>query len=236
MNKLSISYYVFSLLILNPFDSLSQEEIKKDSSKIDVEYFKDNIKERFNTDEFDYSINDSGGVNLIQRVFQKFFGWMNEIFGVDLNFIDYKTLELLVYMLMAIGVLYLLLKFLTQAPIDQIFKNNDTEIEGFNFIEEDITEINFDKLIEDAIAQKNYRLATRYLYLRSLKNLSKKKIIEWHYDKTNSDYLNEIANAETKKIFKRISYIYDYVWYGEFALDEDMFQKNQRDFAKLNSV
>ncbi|SDB45484.1 hypothetical protein SAMN03097699_1450 [Flavobacteriaceae bacterium MAR_2010_188] len=237
MNNLLNTYrFYFLPLVLASNFTFAQEKIKKDSSNLDVRYFKENIKERFDGDDFNYSINDKGGANLIQRIFQKFFGWMNEVFGVNLDFIDYKTLEWIVYSLMAAGTLYLLLKFLSQAPLDAVFKNKDSEIEGFTFAEENITQVDFESLIEDAVSQQNYRLATRYMYLKSLKKLASKNIIEWHYDKTNSEYLNEIANAETKKIFKRISYIYDYVWYGEFAVDEEMFKQNSADFAKLNAL
>ncbi len=237
MNKLSKKYISFYMpLLLASHFTYGQNKIKKDSSNLDVRYFKDNINDRFKGDEFNYSINDSGGVNLIQRIFQKFFGWMNEVFGIDLDFINYKTLEWVIYSVMAMGTLYLLLKFLSRAPMDAVFKNTTSEIDGFHFVEENISEVNFDKLIEDAANQKNFRLATRYMYLKSLKKLASRQIIEWHYDKTNSDYLNEITNLETRKIFKRISYIYDYVWYGEFAVDQEMYIQNSTDFAKLNSL
>ncbi len=74
---------------------------------------------------------------------------------------------------------------------------------------------------------------TRYLYLKSLKSLANKKTIEWHFDKTNSDYLNEIKDSKLKGLFKRVSYIYDYVWYGEFPIDEVSFNKNKDDFNQL---
>ena len=84
-----------------------------------------------------------------------------------------------------------------------------------------------------SIKENNYRLATRYLYLKSLKSLANKKAIEWHFDKTNSDYINEIKDVKVKVLFKRVSYIYDYVWYGEFQIDETSFNKNKDDFNQL---
>jgi hypothetical protein len=79
-------------------------------------------------------------------------------------------------------------------------------------------------------------LATRFLYLKSLKILTKNNIIEWHFDKTNSDYLNEIRNAETRQLFKKASYVYDYVWYGEFPLDQQQFEYNQQHFVQLQKA
>ena len=214
----------------------AQNDIKTDSSEVVVNHFKENIKKRYQNSDFNYSINDTGGVNLIQGLFRKFFRWLGEIFGIDIDFIDYRTLEIIVYSLLAIGSIYLFIKFMLQSPVSSVFKTEEQDIEGFNYVEENINEVNFETLITDALSQNNYRLATRYLYLKSLKTLSRKGIIDWHYDKTNSDYINEITNEATKNSFTRISYIYDYVWYGEFSIDEDQYHRNQSDFNTLNAA
>ena len=231
-----ILLFTFGVLFSNINVCFSQEYIQKDSSNINVKHFKEAIQERYKGDDFNYSINDTGGVNLIQRVLQKFFGWLNDIFGVNIDFINYKTLEYIVYLFLAITTLYLLIKFLMQAPINSVFKNKSQDINDFNYVEENLKDVNFETLIEDALKDSNYRLATRFAYLKSLKLLTNKEIIEWHYDKTNSEYLNEIKDENTKIIFKRISYIYDYVWYGEFPIDKAVYDKNLSDFEKINTL
>jgi len=223
-----------STLVLNAQDTV--KKVVKDSSEIDVNHFKDGLTERYSGDEFNYTINDTGGVNLVQRVLQKFFGWLSDLFGFDVSFINYKTLEYIIYGLLGCGALYLLIKFLLENPVSSVFKTENKAIEGFNYIAEDIETIDFDKLINSALKENNYRLATRYMYLKTLKALSTKSIIEWHFDKTNNDYLNEINDNQTKSLFKRVSYIYDYVWYGEFPIDENGFNKNKDDFNQLIKV
>lgn len=207
--------------------------VKRDSSNLDVTYFKDNLKDRYSENDFNYSINDTGGINLIQRILRSFFTWLGDTFGFDIDWLDYQTLEYIVYGLLGIIVLYLLIKFLLQSPITSVFKNEDKAIEGFTYVEENIEQVDFDKLIKKAIKQNNFRLATRYMYLKTLKVLASKNTIQWHYDKTNSDYLNEITDSKLKGLFKRVSYIYDYVWYGEFPIDEVSFNKNKDDFNQL---
>lgn len=207
--------------------------IKRDESNLDVTNFKDNFKDKYSGDDFNYAINDTGGINLMQSILRKFFNWLGDIFSFDIDWIDYKTMEYIVYGLLGIIVLYLLIKFLLQNPIRSVFKTEDKAIDGFSYIEENIKQVDFDKLITKSLKENNYRLATRYLYLKSLKSLANKKTIEWHFDKTNSDYLNEIKDSKLKASFKRVSYIYDYVWYGEFPIDEANFNKNKDDFNQL---
>ncbi|CAH8293601.1 hypothetical protein EV196_103198 [Mariniflexile fucanivorans] len=216
--------------------AFAQDSIQKDSSKIQVTYFKKAIKQRYNGDDFNYNINDTGGINLLQRILQKFFGWLGDIFGFDIDFINYQTLEYIVYGFMGVACLYLVIKFLMQSPVNSVFKTETKDIDTFKYVEENIKDVNFDTLISDALKENNFRLATRYLYLKSLKLLTNKNSIEWHYDKTNSDYINEIKDENTKSAFKRISYIYDYVWYGEFPIDEAIYTKNKYDFDKLNTL
>jgi hypothetical protein len=232
-----VTYKHISALIAASFYNLmiwsKDAVIRRDSSNIDVTYFKENFKDNYSGDDFNYSINDTGGVNLMQRILRKFFNWMSDLFGFDVDFIDYKTLEYIVYGLLGLIVLYLLIKFLLENPVSSVFKTEDKAIEGFTYVEENIEQVDFDKLINSSLKENNYRLATRYMYLKSLKVLANKKMIEWHYDKTNSDYLNEIKDSKLKALFKRISYIYDYVWYGEFPIDEASFNKNKVDFNQL---
>ena len=207
--------------------------IPKDSSGVDVTYFKANFKEQYSGDDFNYDINDTGGINLIQQILRKFFGWLGDLFGFDIDFLDYKTLEYIVYGSLGVIVLYLVIKFLLQNPVSSVFKKETKTIDGFSYVEENIKQIDFDKLINEALTSNNFRLATRYLYLKSLKALANKHKIEWHFEKTNSDYLNEIKDSKLKALFKRVSYIYDYVWYGEFPIDEISFNKNKDEFNQL---
>ncbi len=237
MNHKKVSYLV-SITIFASYVTpvVARQDIATDSSHITVTPFKEAIKDRYTGNDFNYDINDTGGINLLQQLLSRFFNWLSDIFGIQIDFIDYKILEIIIYGLLAVGALYLLVRFLIENPISKVFKNEETAIEGFSFIEENITEIDFEKLIAQAVQSGNYRLATRYLYLKSLKVLAKNKVIDWHYDKTNSDYLNEIKNDNAKQLFKSASYVYDYIWYGEFPVDEQLYQKNMSNFIHLQNL
>ena len=91
------------------------------------------------------------------------------------------------------------------------------------------------QLIKEAVAQKNYRLAIRYYYLGILKLLTEKDFIEWQLQKTNSDYLAEINNDDIKLNFSKITWLYDYIWYGDFAIDENGYSRAERSFLELQT-
>jgi hypothetical protein len=62
--------------------------------------------------------------------------------------------------------------------------------------------------------------------------MSEREIIIWDLEKTNSDYLNEIKNEQLKADFAYLSYLYNYIWYGEFELDVNTFEKAKTAFEK----
>jgi hypothetical protein len=103
--------------------------------------------------------------------------------------------------------------------------------------EEDIHEVDLEYLLKKAIDSNNFRLAIRYYYLMTLKGLSAKKLIEYHKDKTNSEYLFEIETTAMRSEFSYLSYVYTYVWYGEFPVDEQNFKAAQNKYKSfINSI
>ncbi|WP_397446540.1 hypothetical protein [Polaribacter sp. R77954] len=103
-------------------------------------------------------------------------------------------------------------------------KSSPKTAEKLIYEDEDIHEINLEALLQKAIDNKDFRLAIRYYYLSALKSLSQKQLIDYHKDKTNSEYLFEIENISMRTQFSYLSYVYSYVWYGEFPVDETNFK------------
>lgn len=97
--------------------------------------------------------------------------------------------------------------------------------------EKHVNDRDFDLLISNAVKQKNFRLATRYLYLQLLQKLSVAGAIEFAADKTNSEYIKELSGKSFKEEVAALTLYYDYVWYGEFAIDAIVFEKLQKRFT-----
>ncbi len=95
-------------------------------------------------------------------------------------------------------------------------------------------ESNFDGLIRQALQNGNYRLAVRYQYLRTLHLLAGKNFVELSPDKTNFQYVREISNRQYQEDFAGLTLNYEYVWYGEFAIEKNLYQKIETNFTSLN--
>jgi hypothetical protein len=99
---------------------------------------------------------------------------------------------------------------------------------------DDIFAINYQKEIDKAAQQQNYRLAVRLMFLRVLKNLSEKNIIQYNQGKTNLDYLIQLQPTRYYKDFFRITRNYEYSWYGEFEVNERAYNIIRNDFDNFD--
>jgi len=79
--------------------------------------------------------------------------------------------------------------------------------------------------LQHFIQVRDYRQATRYLYLISLTLLNEKGLIQWHRDATNQEYLLQLKGSSWEASFRNLTGIYDKVWYGEFPLGETQFSR-----------
>jgi len=169
----------------------------------------------------------------IKNLIRDFFEWA---FGVDaatgiLKFI----FNVLPYLILAF-LIFLLIKFFVNVNSNAIASGQLSKASvTFTEDEQIIKNEDINALINDAIKQKNYRLAIRYYYLLSLKYLSEKQLIDWLPQKTNEDYIAEIQKNTLQTDFKDATRIYDYVWYGEFAIDELKFNSLKSSFETLNN-
>lgn len=195
------------------------------------------LNNKYSGEDFDYGSAEGEAQNIMDR----FLNWLSHLLGdslgVDIHPATLAFIEYTIYVLMAGLAIYLLVKFLVGENLSSIFSKKATAIVDINLSEEHIENIDLDKLLKEALEQNNYRLAVRYHYLRVLKNLSIKNIIEWQYEKTNVDYQQEITDTKLKPLFQEVSYLYDYIWYGEQEIDETKFKAAEKCFTKLkNSI
>lgn len=100
---------------------------------------------------------------------------------------------------------------------------------------ENIHAISFDEAIQNALQNGNYRLAIRLLYLQNLKVLTDKNIIVWQSNKTNYAYLHEINESNLRQLFKHITDVFEYAWYGHLAVDKEDFDELKESIVKFQN-
>lgn len=100
-------------------------------------------------------------------------------------------------------------------------------------ITEDIFAINYQKEIDIATMQGNYRQAVRLMYLRLLKNMSEKNIINYKQDKTNLDYLSDLNQTAYYKDFFHLTRNYEYSWYGQFEVNAIAYKRITGEFNQF---
>jgi hypothetical protein len=101
--------------------------------------------------------------------------------------------------------------------------------------EENFATADYARLINESVADKNYRMAVRYNYLQTLQKLVTKNVISFAPAKTNTQYIREVFNRPYKNEFAALTLQYEYAWYGGFELDEILFGKIQNNFKQFNS-
>jgi len=99
---------------------------------------------------------------------------------------------------------------------------------------ENIFDINYQREIDKAVNDRDYRLAVRLMFLRLLKQLSQKKIIEYKQERTNFDYLSQLRSTGYYNDFFRLTRNYEYVWYGKFGVSRETFGVIKNEFENFD--
>ena len=171
--------------------------------------------------------------NWFKRTIKKILSYLFDDISPAMGFLKW-ILNVLPYAIAGL-VLFLIIKFFLKVNARNIIDGKKApSIVNLSDEEALIKEKDLPALIKTAITNGNFKLATRYYYLLLLKKLSEKELISWQQEKTNEDYIKELATNESLyKEFETLTHLYDYVWYGEFLIDKEKFLKAEMNFKKV---
>ncbi|MEO6632642.1 MAG: DUF4129 domain-containing protein [Mucilaginibacter sp.] len=212
------------LLVSNAFAAPKKAPLKvdTDTSKVVVKHFNQKALDTYKADsDFNYTGQGIGKPSL----WEQFWNWVWYGISKLFNRIPFggKILKYVLIVACAAFAVFIMFKSLGIDPI-AFFRGEAAKINlPYSESLEDIHGIDFDAEIEKAVAQHNFRLAVRLLYLKCLKQLSDKSLIQWQIDKTNSAYIAELASPQQKQIFGLLTRQFEYVWYGNFAINKQAF-------------
>jgi hypothetical protein len=143
--------------------------------------------------------------------------------------------DILKYGIIVAALVFLVWYFIKASKTAPFSRSEQNPLQ-FNATTENIHRIDFEKRIADAIQNGEYRLAIRYLYLRTLKELSDRNLIKWKAEKTNRDYSGELRNTKFGIPFSSITSLYDYAWYGNMPVGETAFHTVKESFDRFNQI
>lgn len=195
--------------------------------------FKENLPSRYKGKDFDYTTSKPRE-SFFEKLQRKIMQLIQSIFGETSLETSSQVTKVIIrlFAIILVGfLLYFIVKFLINNNGLSFFGKRNKKIEIYEEeLQENIHEINFPQSIARFENDGDYRSAVRYQFLFVLKKLSDKKLILWNPEKTNKDYVAELKAAHLKNDFHNLSYVFDYVWYGEFSIDEQSYQKFKNQF------
>ena len=216
--------FVFIILLsFFPFIVQAQENTVYDSSRVQQRSFNSSSLTAYSKNEdFQYEKETMEEPSWWDRSWDWFWRKYDDIMNTEGGRATMKT----IYWLLGLGALVFFIIKVTKMNRVNLFTASPGSNIPYTIEEENIHAIQFDKAIEEALQTGNYRSAIRLLYLQNLKILADKNIIVWQLNKTNSDYLYEINNTNLQLMFKHITNVFEYAWYGDLIV-------NREDFAEL---
>jgi hypothetical protein len=212
---------LFFFLSFKTFGQDSAKVITYDSSAVSLRSFNSEKLQAYKENrDFMYESNYKEEQDLLSRIRSWLWSMLDRYSTPEvINFLY----NLFLYVLIPLAVIFILWKLFGE----KFFLYGSSKKNKINFEEapENIHEINFDKLIQEAISKQQYRLAVRLSYLLILKELTIKNVIVWSPEKTNYEYLGEIKENRIRDQFAHNTLMYEYVWYGDFEINQNNFSK-----------
>lgn len=151
---------------------------------------------------------------------------MNSSTGTVLWFISFAVLLALV--------VYLIYYFAKKSK--QIAEENESIVSSEYAIDKKrLTTLKPETELEEALKHKDYRLAVRILFLAMLQKLMLQGKISPSIEKTNMDYVREVANESEQAQVLELTQIFESVWYGHFPADEVQYQELRTKFNLLKT-
>ena len=178
----------------------------------------------------------------MQRSYTRFRNWLNDLLRGkrrsregpdDLANPPAGALQIFMYALIAIMAIVLgilLFRMLRQRkPREELaiaLTAAAIDLDADNVVADQLPEDGWRSLAKDWIAQKDFRMALRALYLASLAYLGERELIRIHRAKSNRDYLKELdrrarSKPELAAVFGQNLVAFESCWYGRREVGPD---------------
>lgn len=166
-------------------------------------------------------------------LWDRFWNWFWKIIDDILNTKWGGTIYDWAKISIAIGLIIFFIYKITRMNKNGLFNKDVGGNLDYNITNDDIHGIDFNAAIEAAIAKNNYRIATRLLYLQTLKLLTDNDLIDWKINKTNATYVQELSGHQQQYSFALLTNYFDKAWYGETNFEAAQFDQLKQSFYQF---
>ena len=229
-------YLIAAAIYFLPVLVNAETDIKVDSSLVDnsnisLRVVDPNIIDHFLADKaFRYLNNNEAEIGLWDQI--KNWIWYN-ILRFIFSESTYPVIRIIYYLILIAIIIYFILRILKVDIRGLFYRKGELQ----NLIDSELLQnpekTDIDEAISKSIEKGAYREAIRLLYLRVLKVLNSNNIISWSRDKTNSDYIKELKDDKMQEKFKFISFLFEYICYGEFMISKNRFEGMHESFNQF---
>lgn len=227
--------------------SVFEEEIEKDTAVIEYWKYKyydtiplgndlvastsqtyDKMIPKYQNKDFEYVESISERLNFFDKLAYRIIEFLNDWLPKPPsgNFNE----GMINFLAIAGGIIFLFLVYKFFVSRNKIFINNkkesdEGEMDEIDFVEKNLMDVDIKTYIRQSENSKNFALAIRYQHLLNIQVLSENNLIVWKQNKTNMELMDSVKNEELKRDFTACSSIFDYIWFGDFALTESDYNR-----------
>jgi hypothetical protein len=198
-----------------------------DTSAVKIRSFNTKDIEQYKKDsEYVYEKDEEPEEQNIWELFLAFLGRLfNKIFSNEQQINIYRVIF---YLLMIVSLVLIVLN-LMGIEVRRLFYSESKSVIIPQIAAENIREMSLDELIAEALQSGQWRLSLRYQYLKALRLLSDKELINWESGKTNMDYYYELKAMVMRQDFMEVTDLFENAWYGNHEVtQQDYFNSKGR--------
>lgn len=207
--------------------------VPQDHAKRKIVHFNSDFKNKYQGDEFEYHEDRADKPFLtrlkesIKRLFKKLFAFAPGEKTDNVLTLIFRFMAILVVLF----AIYFIVRMIMNKQGTWVFAKKSQQVSiDINDAEAMLKAADFPSMITEAERNADFRVCVRLYYLWLLRFMKDREIIVWEPEKTNAEYLSELRNEDQKKNFSYLSYLYEYVWYGEFEISETNYQAARKAF------
>jgi|GEM_PF-131859 len=199
---------------------VSGEEESTTSSQFVLRQLPDSMVRRLKSDP-DYAYANDPGYWAKKKPAEadpRFWLWLIKI-------LSSKAFYYTLYILLGLLLLYVIIRIILDNNVRLFYRAPKKKTKAGPEELDDTGEENLDQRLKDSLLAKDWRQATRYLYLISLSKLDEKQLIRQKADTTNQEYVSQLRGSAWETPFRYLTSLYEKVWYGDFPLQDAQFDR-----------